>query len=55
MKWGKSYIKDSRVSSEKLKKLGKVQSNAILLTANVIGRFFGLKAMYEKLEEREAK
>ena len=61
MKGGKSYIKDTNCFLEKLKKLGKVPANAILVTANVIGLYpsmphdAGLKALHEKSEERNDK
>ena len=46
---------------EKLKHLGKAPSNAILVTADVVGLYpsipheAGLEALYEKLEERVEK
>ena len=54
----RSYVKDTNHFLEKLKELGKVQSNAILVTADVVGLYpsiphdTGLKALHEKLEER---
>ena len=61
MKSGKSYIKDTVDFLEKLKNLGNVPSNAILVTANDMGlcpsipQIAGLQALYEKLEERAGK
>ena len=61
MKAGKSYIKDSGDFLEKRKTLGNIPSNAILVTADVVGLYpsiphdAGLKALYEKLEERTEK
>ena len=61
MKAGKSYIKDSGDFLEKLKTLGNIPSNAILVTADVVGLYpsiphdAGLKTSYEKLEERTEK
>ena len=61
MKGGKSYVKDTNHFLEKLKELGKVPPNAILVTADVVGlcpsipRNAGLKALHEKLEERNDK
>ena len=37
MKAGKSYIKDTGDFLEKLKNLGNIPSNAVLVTANVVG------------------
>ena len=57
MKGGKSYVKDTNHFLEKLKELGKVPPNAILVTADVVGldpsipQDAGLKAFHEKLEE----
>ena len=57
MKARKSYIKDTGDFLEKLKNLGNVLSNAILVTADVVGLYpsiphdAGLQALYEKLEE----
>ena len=39
MKEGRSYVKDTQDSLEKLKHLGKVPSNAILVTADVVGLY----------------
>ena len=61
MKGGRSYVKDTQDFLEKLKHLGKVPSNAILVTADVVGLYpsipheAGLEALYEKLEERVEK
>ena len=61
MKLGKSYIKDTGDFLEKLKALGDIPPNAILVTADVVGLYpsiphdAGLKALYEKLEERTEK
>ena len=61
VKEGRSYVKDTQDFLEKLKHLGKVPSNAILVTANVVGLYpsipheAGLEALYEKLEERVEK
>ena len=61
MKGGKSYIKDTQDFLERLKHLGKVPSNAILVTVDVVGlcrsilHEANLKALYEKLGERVEK
>ena len=61
MKGGRSYVKDTQDFLEKLKHLGKVPSNAILVTADVVGLYAsipheaGLEALYEKLKERVEK
>ena len=61
MKTGKSYIKDTSDFLEKLKNLGNIPSNAILVTADVVGLHPsishnpGLQALYEKLEEKAGK
>ena len=61
MKGGRSYVKDTQDFLEKLKHLGKVPSNAILVTADVVGLYTsipheaGLEALYEKLKERVEK
>ena len=61
MKAGKSYVKDTSDFLEKLKNLGTIPSNAILVTADVVGLYpsiphdAGLQALYEKLEERADK
>ena len=61
MKGGKSYVKDTNHCLERLKELGKVPPNAILVTADVVGLYpsipydAGLKALHEKLEERNDK
>ena len=61
MKGGRSYVKDTQVFLEKLKHLGKVPSNAILVTADVVGLYpsipheAGLEGLYKKLEERVEK
>ena len=57
MKGSRSYVKDARDILHRLKHLGKVPSNVILVTANVVDLFPSildearLKALYEKLEE----
>ena len=48
IKGGTSYVKDANHFLEKLKELGKVPPNAVLVTAD-------LKALHEKLEERNEK
>ena len=61
MKGGRSYVTDTDHFLEKLKEKGKVPSNATLVTADVIGLYpgiphgAGLKALHEKLEERNDK
>ena len=61
MKGGKSYVKDTNHFLEKLRKLGKVPPDAILVTADVVGldpsipHDAGLKFFHEKLEERNGK
>ena len=56
-----SYIKDTSDFLRKLKGLGKVPENAILVTADVVGLYpsipheDGLEALYTKLEEQEDK
>ena len=61
MKAGKSYIKDTGDFLQKLANLGIIPSNAILVTANVVGLYpsiphdAGLQALYERLEERADK
>ena len=61
MRAGKSYIRDTNHFLEKLKSLGKVPDNAILVTADVVGLYpsipheQGLKTLYEALEKREKK
>ena len=39
MKGGRSYVKDTNHFLEKLKELGKVPPNAILVTADVVGLY----------------
>ena len=57
MKGSRSYVKDARDILQKLKHLGKVPSNFILVTADVVDLFpsipdeASLKALYKKLEE----
>ena len=59
MKAGKSYIKYTVDFLEKLKNLGNIQSNAVLVTADVVGlnpsiiHNAGLHALYEKLEDKK--
>ena len=61
MKAGRPYIKDTSDFLEKLKNLGNISSNAILVTVNVVGLFpsipcdAGLQVLYEKSEERTDK
>ena len=61
IKAGKSYIKDTIDFLEKLKNLGNIPSNAILVTAHVVSQYLsipheaGLHTLYEKLEERTDK
>ena len=61
MQKGRSYIKDTGHFLEKLRQLGQVPENAILVTADVVGLYpsiphrDGLKYLHEKLEEREIK
>ena len=61
MKGGRSYVKDTQDFLEKIKHLGNVPSNAILVTADVVGLYrsishdAGLKALNEKLENRVEK
>ena len=61
MKAGKSFVKDTNHVLEKLKDLGKVPPNAIIVTADAVGLYpsiphdAGLKVYYEKLEERNDK
>ena len=61
MKRGRSYVKDTQDFLEKLKHLGKVPSNTILITADVVGLHpsipheVGLLDLYEKLKERVEK
>ena len=61
IKEGRPYDKDTQDFLERLKHLGKVLANAILVTANVVGLYpsirheAGLKALYEKLEEKVEK
>ena len=61
MKARKSCIKDTGDSLEKLKNLGNIPPNVILVTADVVGLYpsipydTGLQALYEKLEERADK
>ena len=56
---GKSYVKDTGHFLEKLKGLGRIPQNSILVTADVIGLYpsiphqGGLEALFEKLEERQ--
>ena len=60
-KRGRSYVKDTQDFLEKLKHLGEVPSNAILVTADVVGLCLSiphevsLVALCEKLDERVEK
>ena len=61
IKADKSNIKDTGEFLEKLENLGNILSNAILVTADVVGlypiihHYAGLQALFEKLEERTDK
>ena len=61
MKAGKSYIKDASHFLEKLKNLGNIPSNDLVVTAVVVGLYpsiphkAGLQTLYEKLEEKADK
>ena len=61
MQNGLSYIKDSQHFLEKIKTIGSVPENAILVTADVVGLYSniphqaGLKALKEVLEKRDIK
>ena len=61
MKSGKSYVKDTGDFLEKIKSLGRIPEDAFLVTAVIAGlcpsipHDAGLKALYEKLEERSDK
>ena len=56
-----SLIKDSQDFINKLRKLGKIPDNAILVTADVVGLYpsiphnVGLRALKELLDKREQK
>ena len=58
MKSGKSCVKETGDLSEKIESLGRIPEDAFLVTADVVGLYpsiphnVGLKALYEKLEER---
>ena len=58
MKAGKSYIKDTSDFLEKLKNLGNIPSNAMVVTADVVGLYLsiphdaGLQVLHELSEER---
>jgi hypothetical protein len=58
---GKSYIRDTGHFLEKLKEIGKVPENALLVTADVTSLYpsiphdDGRRALYAKLEERKDK
>ena len=57
MKVGESYIKNTGDLSEKLKNLGNIPSNTMLVTVDVVGLYpcvpttLIIQALYEKLEE----
>ena len=59
MQRGLSYIRDSQNLLEKLKAIGSVPENAILVTADVVGLYpniphqAALKALKEALEKRD--
>ena len=61
MQNGLSYIRDSQHSLEKIKTVGSILENAILVTTNVVGLYpnipnqAGLKAFKEALEKRDIK
>ena len=61
MKSGKTYVKDTGDFLEKIKSLGRIPKDAFLVTADVVGLYpsiphdVGLKALYEKVEERSDK
>ena len=61
MKLGKYYVQDTADFLEKIKILGRIPIDAFLVTAHVVGLYHsiphvvGLKALYEKLEERTDK
>ena len=61
MQKGLSYIRDSQYFLEKIKTIGSVPENAILVTADVVGLYpniphqAGLKALKEALEKRDIK
>ena len=61
MKAGKSYIRDTGHFLDKLKEIGKVSENELLVTADVTSLYpsiphqDGLRARHTKLEEREDK
>ena len=61
MRTGRSYIRDTGHLLDKLKELGKIPENALLVTADVASLYpsipheDGLRALYTKLEEREDK
>ena len=61
MKSGKSYVKDIGDFLEEIKSLGRIPEDAFLVTADVVGLYpriphdVGLKALYEKLQERSDK
>ena len=61
MKSGKSYVKDTGDFLEKIKSLGRIPEDVFLVTADVVGLYpsiphdVGVKALYEKLEERSDK
>ena len=61
MQSGRSYIKDSGDFLKKIKHLGSLPENAILVTADVVGPYpsipheAGLQALEEALENRNQK
>ena len=61
MRKGWSYIKDSQDFINKLRELGKIPDNDILVTADVVGLYpsiplnVGLRALKEALDKREQK
>jgi hypothetical protein len=61
MKAGKSYIRDTGHFLDKLKEIGKISENALLVTGDVTSLYpsipheDGLRTLHTKLEEREDK
>ena len=61
MRTGRCYTRDTGHFLDKLKELGKIPENALLVTADVASLYpsipheDGLRALYTKVEEREDK